>query len=120
MYFACHYLRSIVLIYCTVRGQAQRALGITANRESARARTKAVAVQSWLFALIFFNTWFCSIRAPLSAYTVKQAPTKGRAEYILSVMSSNFLPLQGFFNFCIYIRPRFMGLWRHSNRCSSR
>jgi hypothetical protein len=103
---------SIVLIYCTVRGQARRALAITANRDSVRARTKAVAVQSWLFALIFFNTWVYSILAPLLNYTVKQAPTKVRAEYILSVMSSTFLPLQGFFNFCIYIRPRFMGLWR--------
>lgn len=102
---------SIALIYCTVRSQGRRALAVTANRETIRARTKAVAIQSLLFALIFFNTWIYTVLGPLLAYTVKQAPVLIKAEFILSVMTSTFLPLQGFFNFCVYIRPRFVRFW---------
>jgi hypothetical protein len=103
---------SIVLVYCAVRGQAQRALAITANRESLRARTKSVAVQSWLFAFTFFNTWFYRVLAALLLYTVKDAFVLSRADYVLEVLSSTFLPLQGFFNFFVYFRPRFTRLWK--------
>jgi hypothetical protein len=107
---------SITLIYCTVRCQARRALAISANRDSIRARTRAVTIQSLLFALIFFNTWIYAALSPLLTYVVKQAPALVRSEYILSVLTSIFLPLQGFFNFCIYIRPRLVRLWRDEQR----
>ncbi len=42
---------SIILIYCKVRLQGNQALAISANQELVRAKVKAVAVQSWLFAL---------------------------------------------------------------------
>jgi hypothetical protein len=107
---------SIILIYCAVRGQAHRALSITMNRESVRARTKSVAVQSWLFAVVFFVTWIHSGIGPLLSHTIKNKEALVKMNYICSVLTSTFLPLQGFFNFCIYIRPRFMRLWVGQNR----
>jgi hypothetical protein len=101
---------SIVLIYCTVRNQSKRALAISANQESVKAKMKTVAVQSWLFAIIFFNTWVYAVLGPLMGIAIHQASKSIRAEYILSVLASTFLPLQGFFNFCIYIRPRYVRL----------
>lgn len=103
---------SIMLIYCAVRDQARRALAIAANRNSVRARTKAVVVQSCLFATVFFFTWASSVLVPLLGYTVKESPAKVRSIYVLSILVSTFTPLQGFFNFLIYIRPRFLRMWR--------
>jgi hypothetical protein len=107
---------SIILIYCAVRGQAHRASSITMNRESVRARTKSVAVQSWLFAGAFFVTWILQGISPILSHTIKNKEALVKMNYICSVLTSTFLPLQGFFNFCIYIRPRLMRLWVGQNR----
>lgn len=101
---------SITLIYCTVRSQARRALAIVGNQDSIRALTKSVAIQSLIFAMIFFNTWVYAALSPLLVITVKQAPALIKSEYILTVLTAVFLPLQGFFNFFTYIRPRFVRL----------
>lgn len=104
---------SIILIYCAVRGQARRALNIAANSDIIRARTRSVAFQSWLFAIVFFNTWVYAVMSPLLGYIFDLSDsTFAKAQYKLCLLSVTFLPLQGFFNFFIYIRPRFFRLWR--------
>lgn len=107
---------SLVLIYCSVRDQGRRALAISANRDVIQARTKSVAVQSMLFAVIFFNTYIYGLLSPLVAKTAKPGPKTVKWLYILGVLTQIFLPLQGFLNLLVFIRPRFMRLWRDEGR----
>ncbi len=53
-----------------------------------------------------------TVLSPLLGYTVKNDLALIQAQYVLIILTVTFLALQGFFNFCIYIRPRLMRLWR--------
>jgi len=78
------------------------------NEEVARMeRSKKVAIQSALFVGALYLTW--SFTTVTRIYQV----TTGNNSTTLLVLMAIFFPLQGFFNFLVYCRPRYL-------RCKSR
>jgi len=78
------------------------------NEEVARMeRSRKVAIQSALFVGALYLTW--SFTTVTRIYQV----TTGNNSTTLLVLMAIFFPLQGFFNFLVYCRPRYL-------RCKSR
>jgi len=78
------------------------------NEEVARMeRSRKVAIQSALFVGALYLTW--SFTTVARIYQV----TTGNNNTTLLVLMAIFFPLQGFFNFLVYCRPRYL-------RCKSR
>ena len=72
-------------------------------------RTKRVISQCFLYAGVFINTIIWStIQTILDLSGVEYDPIG--TEFWLGVLAVTFYPLQGLFNFFIYIRPRYLAI----------
>mmetsp|Transcript_15479 Transcript_15479/g.23517 ORF Transcript_15479/g.23517 Transcript_15479/m.23517 type:complete len:383 (+) Transcript_15479:141-1289(+) len=78
-----------------------------------RKKSEAVAFQAFLYVGSFFSTWiFGSIARILRAIT-------GKTFYSILILMATFFPLGGFFNFCIYCRPRYLKAREKNKEASS-
>lgn len=95
------------LIYLTVK-DFEKEEAEENNEENARMeRSRKVAIQSALFVGALYLTW--SFTTITRIYQV----TTGNNSTALLVLMAIFFPLQGFFNFLVFCRPRYL-------RCKSR
>ena len=100
-------LVSILGICSSVRFEARQATRIY-QYNSTRGATHAVVQQSIIYAVVFINTYVWVFLR----YFLRRA-TNQRLLYAVRFLSELMLPLQGFFNFLIFIRPRYKKI-RHS------
>lgn len=66
-----------------------------------REMTRKVTVQALCYVGAFYLTWVWS-----SMIRIQQS-ISGETEYALALLTGIFLPSQGFFNFLVYVRPRY-------------
>jgi Serpentine type 7TM GPCR chemoreceptor Srv len=91
------------VIFWHVRHQNQRVRRNSLSSERQDKRINQVAVQASLYVLAFGATFIWTV---ISKIMESRLFTEADAFPIL-VLNSLFLPLTGFFNLCIYLRPRF-------------
>jgi hypothetical protein len=90
-------------------GLSQSALNKKKRKCYERAsKSRQIAIQGILYSCAFYFTWFF----PTLQRITELAANKNY--YIIQFLDSVLLPLQGAFNFAIYIRPRFIA-FRSSN-----
>ena len=79
------------------------------NRPCGREATKSkkIAVQGLLYVGAFYITWLFPTISRITDLI-------GTSYFAIQFLDTFLIPLQGFFNFCIYIRPRFI-LYRKHN-----
>lgn len=102
--------------YSIMLGLSQSALNKKKRKCYERAsKSRQIAIQGILYSCAFYFTWFF----PTLQRITELAANKNY--YIIQFLDSVLLPLQGAFNFAIYIRPRFIacrssnpeaGFWR--------
>eukprot|EP00512_Aurantiochytrium_limacinum_P001342 CAMPEP_0171491810 /NCGR_PEP_ID=MMETSP0958-20121227/4062_1 /TAXON_ID=87120 /ORGANISM="Aurantiochytrium limacinum, Strain ATCCMYA-1381" /LENGTH=706 /DNA_ID=CAMNT_0012025261 /DNA_START=521 /DNA_END=2641 /DNA_ORIENTATION=+ len=94
----------MTLVYLHVWRQEKRVSRYLVQTRSGRAsftKSKRVAVQGALYVACFYITWiFGTINRLYQTGTNKN-------NFALMYLHSFFVPLQGFLNFFVYIRPRF-------------
>ncbi len=95
------------LIYLKVKSFDMREAQENNDEVARMERSKKVAIQSALFVGALYLTW--SFTTVTRIYQV----TTGNNNTTLLVLMAIFFPLQGFFNFLVYCRPRYL-------RCKSR
>ena len=110
--FFCAVIVSCVLTYLKVRSVesrgAQWSFSQTASRSSER-RVRESATQATLYIVAFWVTY--ASFAIVVTFGPSPATKTNRGFYLpLVILTKIFLPLQGFFNCFIYIRPRFAGI----------
>ena len=96
-------LLCLLIISCTFRSEAVRSNQSSRNYSSRIKATKAVCYQSIIYATVFFNTYFWVFLR----YFLRKETNHPRLLYGVRVISEMLFPLQGFFNFLIFIRPRY-------------
>lgn len=95
------------LIYLKVKSFDRREAQENNDEVARMERSRKVAIQSALFVGALYLTW--SFTTVTRIYQV----TTGNNSTTLLVLMAIFFPLQGFFNFLVYCRPRYL-------RCKSR
>ena len=95
------------LIYLKVKSFDRREAQENNDEVAKMERSRKVAIQSALFVGALYLTW--SFTTITRIYQV----TTGNNSTTLLVLMAIFFPLQGFFNFLVYCRPRYL-------RCKSR
>ena len=95
------------LIYLKVKSFDRREAQENNDEVAIMERSRKVAIQSALFVGALYLTW--SFTTITRIYQV----TTGNNSTTLLVLMAIFFPLQGFFNFLVYCRPRYL-------RCKSR
>lgn len=94
--YASFYYIAIFLIYKTVQKQEMRTIRSSLNSETVKARVRAVAVQSILYAVFFFNSFFWISLVPLLTAIAKD-PIKMLdhwAVYGIQIVAQIFFSLQ--------------------------
>lgn len=76
--------------------------GRSRRRKKEAEKSKKIAMQGLLYIAAFFITW---LFPTISRFTELIA---GRNYFPIQFLDTFLIPLQGFFNFMIYIRPRFL------------
>ncbi len=101
---------SMVAVYSKVRNQETRMSAYRFERPGAPKRKSNLAattadtkIQAILYVLSFFITYIF----PISLYVIFEMILKVKTPVIGQILQAIFGPLQGFWNFLIYIRPRF-------------
>jgi hypothetical protein len=93
---------AMLLVYLHVRKQeAETTRTLFSNASS--NKSQSVARQGILYIAAFWLTWIFGTMN--RAY---QTATKGESLFPLLILHSTFIPSQGFFNFLVYIRPRYL------------
>jgi len=72
------------------------------------SKSRQIAIQGILYSCAFYFTWFFPTLQRITEVAVN------RNYYVIQVLDSVLLPLQGVFNFATYIRPRFVA-FRNNN-----
>lgn len=88
-------------------------VALTTNRKRLyhkASRSRQIAVQGMLYVCAFYITWLFPTIQRLLELAGHQNKT-----FVVQFLDSTLLPLQGFFNFIIYIRPR-LGAYRKANK----
>ena len=101
---------SMILVYCKVRGQEQRMINRSFVRElNRREFTKQTVRQAFLYIA---STLITYIFPAVVTLAVNDLPTKNQRTFFftLAVLTKVFMPLQGLWNFMIYLRPRYVAL----------
>ncbi len=100
---------SMMAVYSTVRNQEVRMStyrferpGAPRRKSNLAATTADTRIQAYLYVLSFFITYIFSV----SLYIIFEI-FRGDVPFSISILQATFGPLQGFWNFLIYIRPRF-------------
>ena len=75
-----------------------------------RRKSKAVKETASLYLFFFFLTWSPTFSALILKHTVKSENGQKLAQEINGLFIAFLLPLQGFFNVLIYLRPRYKKL----------
>jgi hypothetical protein len=94
-------------IFWHVRYQNRRVRRNSLSSERQAQRTKEVALQAFLYVAGFGGTfvWVVILKI-LEILSFNESDHK--AIFPILVLHSLFIPLAGFFNLCIYLRPRYM------------
>jgi len=79
-----------------------------------REARRQVIVQALLYSLVFINTITWSSMETIYYLIGKEYDDFGD-QYWISILALTFFPLQGFFNFLIFIRPRYLKNRNHLN-----
>jgi hypothetical protein len=107
---------AVIRVYCQFRKTTRNAR--RSSMTNATANTgRQLAVQCTLYGLFFANTciWFVI----LSILDAAGKTHRIDRIYPIIVLTNIFYPMQGFFNFFIYIRPRYLRI-RRENASKSR
>lgn len=106
----------MLLIWCYVRHQELKAHRFQFDDECGNMKqTKQTAVQALLYVGGFFLTYIFPIINHFVFPAFSEPLTEHRtAIFTLAFLTKFFLPLQGFFNFIVYVRPRLRRL-AHEN-----
>lgn len=101
-------------VYCTVRKQEKvvKRLRRGSHTSERKNLTKEVANQALFFFLTFFVTW-----TP-STVTNFVLHFKYRPQYWVIALVLTVTPMQGFWNFLVYVRPRYLR-YRRAHPCCS-
>jgi len=82
-------------------------------------KTRQVLVQCFLYSIWFFCVGFFSMLGGLLTVTNMNYDYLGKHFFIVAMMTI-FVPSQGVFNLCIYIRPRYLAIRKGSLRGEGR
>lgn len=100
---------SCILTYLTVRKLELRSSRRWTHNNQSMEKTKETAIQAFLYIIAFTLTYCCFGLSTL--FGPKPATEKHRSFYFpLALLIKIFLPLQGFWNFLIFGRPRYSAL----------
>lgn len=100
---------SCILSYLTVRKLELRSSRRWTHNNQSMEKTKETAIQAFLYIIAFTLTYCCFGLSTL--FGPKPTTEKHRSFYFpLAVLIKIFLPLQGFWNFLIFGRPRYSAL----------
>lgn len=100
--------RSLISWLPSKRGFTNSSKIINGQGRSRRARevakSKKIAVQGLLYVGAFYITWFFPTMSRITELVAK------KNYFPIQFLDTFLIPLQGFFNFMIYIRPRYIKL----------
>ncbi len=86
----------------------------SAPNRAQQERVRLVVTQSLLYGFFFLNVTFWGIAGTIVDLSGRQLDFLGE-DFWLACITLSLFPLQGFFFFLIYIRPRYLTLRRRSN-----
>lgn len=108
---------SMVSIYLSVRKQtktmSQYQTFERGNSIHGSSEKKSTLTETFQQSSLYIAAFFCS-----NIWPIITALIKGKVWFPVMIAKAVFYPLQGFFNFCTYIRPRFVVL-RETNKDAS-
>lgn len=90
------------LVYRTVRKQEQATERYDFEHRQRRKHSKQVAIQGYFYCGAFYGTWLFPTVTRLVQVIAGSAP------FPLILTTAMFVPIQGFFNWIVYIRPKFL------------
>ena len=93
-------------IFCKVRGVEKRARRLNS---SSSGNSREVAMQALFFCVAYSIPWiWAPIQAGIdTADLIFTHPNADDTVVALSIVNAILFPLQGFFNFLVYLRPRY-------------
>ncbi len=96
---------AMTTIFCKVRGVEKRARRLSS---SPSGNSREVAMQALFFCVAYSIPWiWAPIQAGIdTADLIFTRPNADDAVIALSIVNAILFPLQGFFNFLVYLRPR--------------
>jgi hypothetical protein len=96
---------SIFLICWTIRQNDKRSRRL--SQHNIRNTNRAISVQAIIYGIFFFNTYVWVLVDPIVDLLL---PDDGESMFriIVRFLSETFYGWQGFFNFLIYVRPRYV------------
>jgi len=89
---------SIIGMKGTIRRPGRRTTAVAERRKA--SRSKKVAVQGMLYVVAFYITWFFPTMSRITDLVA------GKNYFAIQFFDTFLIPLQGFFNCAIYLRPR--------------
>ena len=105
-------------IFCKVHAVEKKSRRY--SHSSPGGNSRDVAMQALFYCVSYSIPWiWAPIKASIdTADIVFTRPNADDAVVALSIVNAVFFPLQGFFNFLIYLRPRYaqMGTWLSNRR----
>lgn len=91
----------------TYVGETLTASELRTMKRSYMRKSKAVKETASMYLLFFFITWSPTFSSMILKHTVKSESGQKLAQEINGLFIAFLLPLQGFFNVLIYLRPRY-------------
>jgi hypothetical protein len=91
----------------TINRGRRRSSFVTTGQDSQTKRIRAVATQAFLYVGAFLMTYLWGVVLKIMESGSYDAQDEATVFPIL-VLQATMLPLTGFFNLCIYVRPRYM------------
>lgn len=98
---------AMTTIFCKVRGVEKKSRQY--SRSSSSGNSREVAMQALFYCVAYSIPWiWAPIQAGIdTADLIFTHPNADDAVIALSIVNAVLFPLQGFFNFLVYLRPRY-------------
>merc|ERR1719297_605458 len=93
---------SIILFVNEAENKMKKYKTMSSSMRKKMSDTTRVARQAYFFLGAYFVTW-----GPITVFRIIQT-VGGTPSYAMILLASMFTPFQGFFNYFVYIRPRFL------------
>lgn len=78
------------------------------NERSYHEKSRQIAIQGQLYVVAYYIVWLCPTINRITDLTL------GKSYFLVQFFDTLLVPIQGFLNFCIYMRPR-LSRYRKSN-----
>lgn len=98
-------------IVTTIKSRLGKSKKTPASLALSATRTRNVAIHSFLYVFVFFITWVWRFFLIVFGSSGKTRQTDPTLFFVLETLEKTLNPMQGFFNYCIYIKSSYLK-WR--------